>query len=58
MKNEMFYKKNWKGVSIQDFILSVDAYIHWYNEKRIKMSPGWKSPFEFIKESFNNLKAI
>lgn len=58
LKNEMFYGKDWKGISIQDFILRVDAYIHWYNEKRIKMSLGWKSPFEFIKESFNNLKAI
>ena len=43
----MFYGKNWKGISIQDFILRVDAYIHWYNEKRIKMSLGGLSPLEF-----------
>ena len=47
LKNEMFYGKDWKGISIQDFILRVDAYIHWYNEKRIKMSLGGLSPLEF-----------
>ena len=47
LKNEMFYGKDWKGISIQDFILRVDAYIHWYNERRIKMSLGGLSPLEF-----------
>ena len=39
--------KDWKGISIQDFILRVDAYIHWYNERRIKMSLRGLSPLEF-----------
>lgn len=56
-KNEMFYKKNWKGWSIDEFIEEIDAYIHWYNEKRIKMSLGGKSPLEFRKENLNNLEA-
>ena len=47
LKNEMFYGEDWKGISIQDFILRVDAYIHWYNERRIKMSLGGLSPLEF-----------
>lgn len=47
LKNEMFYKKDWKGVSTEDFIAKVDDYIHWYNEKRIKMSLGGLSPLEF-----------
>lgn len=47
LKNEMFYGKDWKSVSIQDFILRVDAYIHWYNEERIKMSLGGLSPLEY-----------
>lgn len=56
-KNEMFYKKNWKGWSIEEFIEEVYAYIHWYNEKRIKISLGGKSPLEFRKENLNNLEA-
>lgn len=47
LKNEMFYGKDWKGVSIEDFMAQVDAYIRWYNEKRIKMSLGGLSPLEF-----------
>lgn len=47
LKNEIFYGKDWKGVSIEDFMAQVDAYIRWYNEKRIKMSLGGLSPLEF-----------
>ena len=47
LKNEMFYGKDWKGVSIEDFMAQVDAYIRWYNGKRIKMSLGGLSPLEF-----------
>ena len=54
LKNEMFYGKDWKGISIQDFILRVDAYIHWYNEKRIKMSLGGLSPLEFRSKNMKD----
>ena len=46
LKNEMFYKKDWRKVSIDDFIAKIDDYIHWYNEKRIKMSLGGLIPLE------------
>lgn len=32
-QDELSYEKDWKGVSIQDFILKIDANIHWYNKK-------------------------
>jgi transposase InsO family protein len=47
LKNEMFYCRSWNDVSIDDFILEVDRYIHWYNEKRIKMSLGAMSPLQY-----------
>ena len=47
LKNEMFYCRSWKGVSLSAFIQEVDKYIHWYNEKRIKMSLGALSPMEY-----------
>ena len=58
MKNEMFYKKDWRGWTINQFIEEVDTYIHWYNEKRIKMSLGGMSPLEFRKETSNNSEAV
>ncbi len=49
MKNEMFYHRRWVGVSLEDFCARIDQYITWYNEKRIKMSLGGRSPLEYRK---------
>lgn len=46
----MFYKKDWKDVTINEFIDIVNNYIKWYNEKKIKQSLGYKSPIEYRKE--------
>ena len=47
LKNEMFYCRSWNGVSMDDFISDLDRYIHWYAEKRIKISLGGLSPIEY-----------
>ena len=47
LKNEFFYGKRWKDVSIEEFIGLLDGYIRWYNECRIKESLGWMSPLEY-----------
>ena len=47
LKTEMFYPRNWQDVSVDQFIQTVDAYIRWYNEKRIKLSLGSLSPIEY-----------
>lgn len=47
IKNEMFYYRSWVGVSIEEFINILDEYLHWYNEKRIKISLGTMSPLEY-----------
>ncbi len=47
LKNEMFYNRSWINMQIKEFINVLDNYIHWYNEKRIKMSLGGKSPVEY-----------
>ena len=46
LKNELFYPRNWKNATIEQFIEAVDSYIRWYNEKRIKISPGSLNPIE------------
>ena len=47
LKTELFHPRNWQDVSIERFIGTVDAYIHWHNEKRIKISLGSLSPIEY-----------
>ncbi len=47
LKTELFYPRSWQDVSVDQFIGTVDAYIRWYNEKRIKISLGSMSPVEY-----------
>ena len=47
LKNEMFYNADWNGVSIPEFINTLNNYIYWYNEKRIKKTLGYMSPMEY-----------
>ena len=44
-----FYPRNWQTTTIEQFIQIVDSYIHWYNDKRIKMSLGSLSPSEYME---------
>lgn len=47
LKTEMFYCKDWRSTTIEQFIQALDSYIRWYNEKRIKLSLGYLSPIEY-----------
>jgi transposase InsO family protein/transposase-like protein len=47
LKNEMFYGRSWNDVTIEEFITILDEYIHWYSEKRIKLSLGGMSPLQY-----------
>jgi transposase InsO family protein len=47
LKTEMFYHKDRKDITIEQFIQAIDSYICWYNEKRIKISLGSLSPLEY-----------
>mgnify|MGYP002683890896 CR=1 FL=1 len=47
LKTELFYPRDWKTTTIEQFIQVVDTYIRWYNEKRIKISLGSLSPIEY-----------
>ena len=50
LKNEMFYNRNWNNVTIDQFIQTLDDYILWYNEKRIKSSLGYMSPADYRRK--------
>lgn len=47
LKVEFFYGRDWKGWGVGQFMDALDGYIHWYNEKRIKMSLGGLSPKQY-----------
>lgn len=46
LKNELFYSRDWMSASIEEFVATLDAYIRWYNDTRIKDSLGFRSPIE------------
>lgn len=47
LKTELIYPRNWRDVPLQDFMEQIDHYIRWYNERRIKLSLGGRSPTEY-----------
>jgi transposase InsO family protein len=49
LKNEMSCNRSWQGISIEEFGARLDDCIYWYNEKRIKMSLGGRSPLDYRK---------
>ena len=50
LKNEMFYGRFWNDVTVNEFIVILNNYIRWYNEKRIKMSLGGRSPLQYRRD--------
>lgn len=47
MKNEMFYGRDWSTTTPEEFITCIDQYMHWFREKRIKITLDGLSPNEF-----------
>jgi transposase InsO family protein len=47
LKNELFYSRNWLCTTTEEFMVALDEYIRWYNEGRIKLSLGARSPIEY-----------
>jgi len=47
LKNEMYYQRDWKNRTTAELMAEIDSYIEWYNNSRIKMSLGEKSPVQY-----------
>ncbi|WP_322052996.1 IS3 family transposase [Paraburkholderia bannensis] len=47
LKTEMLYPGDWRSTTIAEFVERLNAYVRWYNEKRIKGSLGYLSPIEY-----------
>jgi transposase InsO family protein len=47
LKTEMFYLRDWRATTVDQFVEVLDSYIRWYNATRIKVSLGSLSPVEY-----------
>ena len=47
LKNELSYPRSWLNTTIDECSSALDSYIRWYNEARIKVSLGFRSPAEY-----------
>ncbi len=47
LKTEFFYPRDWSKATAEELMTEIDKYIQWYNQKRIKLSLGSRSPTEF-----------
>ena len=50
LKIEYFYGYDWSGVTIEQFMDMLDAYLRWYRDVRIKSDLGYKSPMAYRME--------
>lgn len=47
IKNEVFYGRDWKGWTLDDFMYFIDRYLNWFRNERIKVGLNNKSPKEY-----------
>lgn len=47
LKNEMYFDKGWERHPCSELMAAIDSYIKWYNNQRIKMSLGGRSPIQY-----------
>lgn len=50
LKTELIYPRNWQDVALDEFMEQIDAYIRWYNERRLKLTLGLRSPMEYRQD--------
>ena len=50
LKIEFFYGRDWDGVSIEEFMDMLDAYLMWYRDVRLKSDLGYVSPKRYREE--------
>ncbi|EEZ60607.1 IS3 family transposase, partial [Slackia exigua] len=50
LKNEFFYYRDWRGVSVDGFVARLESYLEYYRRDRIRESLGWLSPDEYRRK--------
>ena len=50
LKIEFFYGRDWSGVTIEEFMGMLDAYLRWYRDIRIKSDLDYRSPMQYRRD--------
>ena len=50
LKVEFFYGCDWAGVTVDEFMAMLDAYLRWYRDVRIKSDIGYRSPMQYRRD--------
>lgn len=50
LKVEFFYGCDWAGVTIEEFMGMLDAYLRWYRDVRIKSDLDYRSPMQYRRD--------
>ena len=50
LKIEFFYGCDWGGVTIEEFMGMLDAYLRWYRDVRIKSDLDYRSPMQYRRD--------
>ena len=50
LKTELFHGCDWTGVTIEEFMDMLDAYLRWYRDVRIKGDLDYRSPMQYRRD--------
>ncbi|SET29771.1 Transposase InsO and inactivated derivatives [Olsenella sp. KH3B4] len=50
LKMEFFHGRDWSGVTVEEFMGMLDAYLRWYRDVRIKSVLDYKSPMRYRRD--------
>lgn len=50
LKVEFFYGRDWSGITIEEFMGMLDAYLRWYRDVRIKSDLDYRSPMQYRRD--------
>ena len=50
LKIEFFHGRDWSGVTIEEFMGMLDAYLRWYGDVRIKSDLDYRSPMQYRRD--------
>lgn len=50
LKIEFFYGCDWDGVTLEEFMEMLDAYLRWYRDVRLKSDLGYRSPTQYRRD--------
>ncbi|MDD6768033.1 MAG: IS3 family transposase, partial [Coriobacteriaceae bacterium] len=50
LKTEFFIGRDWEGTGLDEFAASLDDYLRWYRDERLKSDLGYRSPMQYRRD--------